>query len=298
LNIFRSHRSACHFEPREPLRTAVLFLIFNRPDTTAPVFETIRKARPPRLYVAADGPRKGRPGEAEKVDEARQIASNVDWPCEVKTLFREENLGCKHAVSQAITWFFGQEEQGIILEDDTLPSQSFFWFCEALLDLYKQRSNVMHIGGYKPNQVGRDAYSFSFTRATHIWGWATWRDRWSRYRVDPQIAAEDIDTIRQFEYFLSRRKTKRRADILKRLLAGKIDTWDYQWNLAVRTQGGLGIRPCVSLVANIGHGRADATHTSRSAPSERAADIDAYNLKCPPWILPNRNLEKQFEKGL
>ena len=94
------------FEPPKPLQTAVLFLVFNRPDTTELVFEAIRKARPPRLYVAADGPRTDKEGEVVKVSKVREIATAVDWPCEVRTLFRDENLGCKNAVSGAITWFF------------------------------------------------------------------------------------------------------------------------------------------------------------------------------------------------
>lgn len=86
------------FTPSAPLKTAVLFLVFNRPDTTAQVFEAIQKAKPPRLYVAADVPRANREGEAERVTKVRQFPTAVDWPFEVKTLFREENLGCKYAV--------------------------------------------------------------------------------------------------------------------------------------------------------------------------------------------------------
>jgi len=121
----------------------VLFLIFNRPDTTTRVFEAIRAARPERLYVAADGPRMTREGEAERCAEARRIATAVDWPCEVKTLFRETNLGCRAAVSGAITWFFEHEEEGIILEDDCLPDPSFFPYCTELLAHYRDtgRSN-------------------------------------------------------------------------------------------------------------------------------------------------------------
>ena len=116
------------FVPPSPLQTAVLFLVFNRPDTTKRVFEAIRQAKPPRLYVASDGPREGKLGEVERVKAVRAIATAVDWPCEVEILFRDKNLGCKHAVSSALTWFFENEEQGIILEDDCLPSQSFFWY--------------------------------------------------------------------------------------------------------------------------------------------------------------------------
>ena len=114
------------------MRSAVLFLVFNRPVTTQQVFEAIAAARPPRLYVAADGPRAGRPGETELCAEVRRIATAVDWPCEVRTLFREENLGCRRAVSGGINWFFEQEEEGIIIEDDVLPVPSFFDYCDEL----------------------------------------------------------------------------------------------------------------------------------------------------------------------
>src|SRR5688572_20906804 len=102
----------------------VLFLVFNRPDTTARAFEAIRSARPARLYVAADGPRVGRAGEAERCAEARRIATAADWPCEIRTLFRDRNLGCRLGVSTAIDWFFEHEQEGIILEDDCVPSPS------------------------------------------------------------------------------------------------------------------------------------------------------------------------------
>ena len=114
-----------------PLNTAVLLLIFNRLETTKQVFEAIRKAKPPRIYIAADGPRPGILDEKEKVRKVRDhVLDKIDWNCKVKTLLREKNLGCKYAVSSAISWFFENEEMGIILEDDCLPSQSFFGFAK------------------------------------------------------------------------------------------------------------------------------------------------------------------------
>ena len=116
-----------------PTPTPILFLIFNRPDTTRIVFNRIREIRPERLYVAADAPREGRVKEIALCEEARRIIDDVDWPCEVKTLFRDRNLGCKQAISSALTWFFEQEERGVNLEDDCLPDLTFFPFCEELL---------------------------------------------------------------------------------------------------------------------------------------------------------------------
>jgi hypothetical protein len=152
-----------------------LFLVFNRPDTTSQVFEAIRKARPPKLYVAADGPRLDREGELEKCAQVRAIATAIDWPCELHTLFRDLNQGCKIAVSTAITWFFEHEEQGIILEDDCLPSQSFFLFCQEMLNHYKNDTRVWHVAGVYPFATdSRDCNAYCFSEYSPIWGWATW----------------------------------------------------------------------------------------------------------------------------
>lgn len=161
------------FTPPYPLNTAVLFLVFNRPDTTKQVFEAIRKAKPPRLYVAADGPRLNRAGEEEKVKAVREyLMDNIDWSCEVKTLFRQENLGCKYAVSGAITWFFEHEEMGIILEDDCLPSQSFFWFCEELLNRYNNDTRIFLISGFNSiNKWKNNSFDYLFSYYGSIWGW-------------------------------------------------------------------------------------------------------------------------------
>src|SRR5690349_2048344 len=129
------------------MKSAILFLVFNRPETTARVFEAIRAAQPPRLYVAADGPRASRIGESERCDLTRRIASAVDWPCDITTLFRAANLGCKNAVSSAISWFFEHEEEGVILEDDCLPDPSFFRYCDELLAHYRDDTRIGLISG-------------------------------------------------------------------------------------------------------------------------------------------------------
>ena len=117
------------------MKTPVLFLFFNRPDTTTRVFSVIREAKPARLFLAADGARYEKEGERDLCRETRStVEEMIDWPCEVHRLYREENLGCRVAVSSAIDWFFEHVEDGIILEDDTLPSSSFFRFAETMLE--------------------------------------------------------------------------------------------------------------------------------------------------------------------
>ncbi len=129
-------------------KPALLFLVFNRPDTAERVLKAIKVYRPERLYVACDGPRAGRPDEEETVMKVRQlIADGVDWPCSLHTLYRDTNLGCKVAVSSALDWFFEKEESGIVLEDDCLPHPDFWGFCSELLHRYADDERVFMISG-------------------------------------------------------------------------------------------------------------------------------------------------------
>ncbi|SDY32118.1 hypothetical protein SAMN05421644_1496 [Allochromatium warmingii] len=247
--------------PPSPLNTAVLFLVFNRPDTTAQVFEAIRQARPPRLYVAADGARAGRDGEAERVAKVRDIATAVDWSCDVKTLFREQNLGCKLAVSSAITWFFEQEEQGIILEDDCLPHPDFFRFCDVLLERYAEDERVSVITGdnFQRGRRRGDA-SYYFSKYNHVWGWASWRRAWRLYDGNLSFWLEWKTSADWRERTPDAVERRYWEVIFDRMARGEIDTWDYPWTASVWYRGGLTATPNVNLVTNIGFGE-DATHT-------------------------------------
>jgi GT2 family glycosyltransferase len=232
------------------LKTSVLFLVFNRPDTTSKVFEAIRQAKPPRLYVAADGPREDKLGEVERVKEARTIATAVDWPCEVKTLFRDKNLGCKEGVSSAINWFFEQEEQGIILEDDCLPSLSFFKFCEIMLDKYRENKSVWMINGFNPHHPGISSSEYFMSQNPSVWGWASWRDRWVHYTVDIDYARKEpywSTGLKLPDYVISY-YDKAFSDTASE----KIDTWDYQLSFLILKNNGYVIKSFANLVSNIG----------------------------------------------
>ena len=262
-------------EPRAPLALPVLFLVFNRPDQTSRVFEAIRQAQPERLYVAADGARRYLPEEAKKCEEVRKIVAKIDWPCEVKTLLRSENLGCKQAVSSAITWFFDNESEGIILEDDCLPSQSFFWFCQDLLARFRDDERVWQICGMamlEPSFYGSADDSYIFSRYGPTWGWASWRRAWAHFDLN----MTDWLFMRRPHLFNSLFKTcsERRflLELGNQLHKRQLNAWDYQWEFNKFYQSGLSIIPCINMVEYIGFGP-DATHTlklDRSAPSSKA----------------------------
>lgn len=261
------------------LKTPVAFIIFNRPDTTERVFAEIAKAKPPKLLVIADGPRANRPGEAEKCSATRAIIEKVDWDCEVLTNFSEVNLGCKQRVSSGINWVFGQVEEAIILEDDCLPDPTFFRFCQEMLERYRHDQRVGLISGDN-FQFGRrwNDDSYYFSKYVHIWGWASWRDRWAgSYDVTmakwPRIRDEGLLT----DMVGNAREAAYWTKVFDRVHRGEIDTWDYQWVFANWMEERMTILPAVNMITNIGFD-ANATHTTGTSD---LANLARYPLDFP-----------------
>ena len=268
------------------LATPVLLIVFNRPEAARRVLAAVRLAQPARLYVAADGPRPGRPADAALCAETRALlAAEINWPCTVQTLFREENLGCGLGPATAIDWFFRHEPEGIILEDDCLPTASFFSFCDQLLRRYRYDSRVMHISGNnlarearQPAPAGADSYHFS--GRVHSWGWATWRRAWRHFDIHLTLLTElrrrgELANI--YPAWLERQYWLRKFEAV-RLGPQPPHIWDYQWHFAVACNGGLTIIPAVNLVTNIGFGNA-ATHTFD--PHDQDAHPAAHELNFP-----------------
>ena len=274
------------------LSTPVAFIIFNRPDTTERVFEAIRQAKPLKLLVVADGPRIDRPGEVEKCVATRAVIDRVDWECEVITNYSDINLGCKRRVSSGIDWVFSLVEEAIILEDDCLPAASFFQFCQALLEKYRHDDRIMHIDGTNL-QFGqtRTPYSYYFSKYAGIWGWASWRRAWKNYDVDLKSweefkMSQAIESVHINPY-----EQKYWSEILDRVYQGKIDTWDYQWNYACWSQGGLAVVPEVNLITNIGF-RPDATHTHHDSHLSALPLSEISQLEHPRFVIAHREADK------
>jgi hypothetical protein len=242
---------------------AILLLIFNRPEHTRLVLDAIRKVKPKKLYISSDGPKTNNSDSAELVNKVRNMAEAVDWDCEVKTNYHKQNLGCRVAVSTGIDWFFEHEEEGIILEDDCLPDQSFFRFCTELLSYYRDDKRIMCISGDNFQQ-GRSVtcHSYYFSKYNHCWGWATWRRAWAHYDKDMTLWAEFknnyglqawSDGSSTFIQYWER--------IFDKVAAGKIDSWAYRWTFSCWLNHGLTCLPNRNLVENIGFEN-NATHTN------------------------------------
>jgi hypothetical protein len=275
----------------------VLFIIFNRPALTSEVFKSIKLAKPHKLYLAADGPREDRPNEKNLCLQARQnVLDNIDWECDIKVLLRDSNLGCRKAVSEAITWFFEHEEQGIILEDDTLPTQSFFTFCDKMLNHFKDDYRVMSVCGFNYAGKYKTEQTYFFSRFGGIWGWATWRRAWKFYHNSlslwPDIKKEG--SLRQ--YIRNPHAYQRRESIFDHEYRGGVDTWDYQWTFTKLIQNGLNVNPNHNLIKNLGFGE-DATHTkSKNESIEKMStyDMDLGEIIHPSTMIPDIIYEETF----
>lgn len=272
----------------------ILFLIFNRPDTTQKVFDVIKDIKPKYLFVAGDGPRDNY-YEKKQVERTRKVLNQINWKCEIRTYFRNENLGCKLAVSSAIDWFFENIEMGIILEDDCLPHSSFFPYCKELLIKYKDEEKIMQISGFNALNRLKIPNSYYFSKFGTIWGWATWQRAWKYYDVElkkwPYVKENKL--YKKFCDSLLERKW--RIKIFDGIYHNEINTWDYQWSFAKLLENGLSIIPSKSLIANIGFDNS-ATHTTYSSPH---SGIDKYSelvfpLKHPSQIERNKYLDKKF----
>ena len=283
------------------INTAVLFLVYNRLFHTKKVFEKIKLAKPPRLYIAADGPIKNLEDDKRKVKDVRRyILENIDWKCEVKTLFRENNHGCKYACSEAIDWFFENEEKGIILEDDTLPNESFFKYCEDLLEKYKDDMRVWHIAGnnFHFGWKRDNDYSYYFGGIYgSIWGWATWRNRWKHYDVNMKNYNEAFSKSYLENCYDGSNAVKEKLKDFE-LIKNGFDTWDIQWTYARWINNGLTIVPNLNLVSNIGFGE-ESTHTNFKL--DIRGDMKNFKielpLRHPSLIIRDQISENKFYKN-
>lgn len=269
----------------------ILFTVFNRPDIAAATFARIREARPERLFIAADGPRPGRPDDERLCAETRALAGKVDWPCEVSTRFSPANLGLKKGMSSAIDWFFGQVEEGIILEDDCKPDLAFFRYCEWALGKWRDEPAVMAVSGANYQfGVRRGPDSVYFSRILACWGWATWRRAWAHFDLGMKEfpAFEKEGRIRRIfahrlprEFWLAKMKACHEGG----------NSWAFAWIFNIISRGGLVATPNANLVTNVGFedGATNATDKASvfshipigdlgpvlTAPARIAADEDA-----------------------
>lgn len=260
-------------------KVPILVVAFNRPEMVKMAMEPIRQYQPDKLYFACDGPRKDRDGEPLLVAETQKTMMDaVDWPCEVKTLFREGNLGCAKAVYEAISCFFEHEEFGIIIEDDVIVSLDFFKMCEELLPRYNNDSEIMHISAMNFNNR-QEANTYTFQKKPFVWGWATWRRAWAKMDMDMKAwsSFKMKSLIKYYGWFQTMMMWRYWNYAYNHIET--ISSWATRWHFSVVSYKGLCICPRANLSINVG--------CSTSGTHYHSEDIDPYShLKIGKLVFP------------
>ena len=273
------------------INVPVLLIAYNRPDTARQVLERIREACPSRFYFAVDGPKDAVGGG--KISETREIVKLVDWPCEVHTLFRQENRGCGFGPAEAITWAFENEDRLVVLEDDCVPSVSFFNFCEQMLDKYADDERVSIISGRSHHEQADcfEGQDYIFSHYAHTWGWATWKRVWRDFDIYMRDFPQWISWGGANNIFNSTKEAKFYnkwfSDIYRNIDQEVSHSWDAQWMYAFLKNGALGIVPCYNLIHCIGVG--NGTHNG-TEPLTATKEMPR-ELRHPQFVVPNANYE-------
>lgn len=278
--------------------TPVLLITFNRPETTNKVLTKLREARITKLYIFNDGPRKNNKNDQLARESILDLIEKIDWGCDVKRKFIEENLGCGNGVVNAIDWAFKHEDKLIILEDDCVPAISFFKYADELLDYYEDDKRIWLISGSNFTPQKTIPYSYAFTHYLHIWGWATWKRVWNEFSLfdsnhDEFMNTGDFDNI--FTTFSERKYFKRFFNSLFNNPGISSHAWSYSFLLHIYKNGGMGIIPAENLISNIG---VTGVHTSKGMSVHHRTTSEDFKITSHPTVFqPIQDYERYHFKN-
>lgn len=285
---------------------AVLMLFFNRPDHFQKVFDEVKKARPAKLFLYQDGPRGER--DMPGVEACRQIASdeNIDWECEVHRAYQTKNQGCDPSEYLSQKWAFSMVDKCIVLEDDDVPSQSFFPFCKEMLDRYEHDERIAMIAGFNEDEVSADCEdSYFFTSVFSIWGWASWRRVVDKWEGDYAFL-QDKKAMQTLRRLCKQRGYRNDFERMCRehQQSGKEYYESIFW-ASMLLQSGLAIMPTKNLINNLGLSE-DSTHFSGSMKTTPRGyrriftmgrhELD-FPLKHPRYVIENVEYKERVYKN-
>lgn len=273
------------------LYTPVVLITYIRFDTTVKVFEQIKKVRPAKFYHISDA--------AYDIDKQVMvkkirdyIASNIDWDCEFFSEYASENLGCKKRVCSGLEWVFQHEDRAIILEDDVVPSKDFFFFCQDLLEYYKNDNRVMMITGHKRAPEYYIESHYTFSNYCSIWGWATWKRAWDKN--DPDMTQwPALKKNKVLKKIYGQDVALRLTREIDMVYKGELNSWAYPWQLSKIVHGGVEIVPSDNLIQNIGMGGEDATHSF-----DKDFDIPIGTINQPIMFLDDVQVDTQYDMAI
>jgi hypothetical protein len=279
------------------INTPILFITFARPDYARKSFEAIRLVKPKTLYFYNNKGRENNEDELKLNEGVRSLINKVDWPCNLKTFFREDYVGIYTSLFSAIDWVFDNEDKAIILEEDCVATPFFYNYCEELLQKYATDSRVWMISGNNFTEEGFNKDSdYFFSRFSHIYGWASWKDRWLKIDRTMDDHENVIKSGIYDQYFLSKKQATYVKIGFENFKNGNMPhnpAWDYLfWYSAIKNNA-YSIFPKKHLVANIGvvghHNKSGEPMMWNRKPDNIVKDNSP--LKHPAYIYPDNHFD-------
>jgi hypothetical protein len=282
---------------------SVLLIFFTRHRQFAEVFEQVKKARPRRLFLYQDGPRENHPEDMENIMKCRKIAENIDWECEVHKFYQEKNVGVDPSGYIADRWAFSMTDKCIVLEDDVVPSVSFFQFCKEMLDKYENDERIMLISGINSEEISPNVKEdYFFTSTTYTWGWASWARVVKNWEGDYSFL-DDKKRIEKIENYAEKKHMVKgiinicAAERRKGIPRFETILIANQWE-----KNGLSITPTKNMINNIGLAGDSAHYASdiRFVPrgfrrifTMNRYELDMDNIKMPTDVKDNEGYKKR-----
>lgn len=282
------------------VETPVLFITFARPEYARQTWEGIKASQPKKLYFYSNKGRVEKEGEIERNEEIRAYINEIDWECELHTFFRKECVNVYDSIQGAINWLFHNEELGIILEEDCVPTKAFFSFVDQLIEKYRDIEKVWYISGDNFYDINPSGYDYIFSRYHWMYGWATWRDRWEKIKWSDFEVQNLLNSKLYYKLFKSKRQCEnRKVQILKtKDMTLRNNCWDYGFGYTVDNSLGVGVFPTKHLIHNIGfsgeHHKKATTSFANKIPTY---DQDVYIIeKEPPIVDADYEFDYQYFK--
>jgi hypothetical protein len=280
--------------------TALLLIIFNRPDLTLKLYEQLKALKPSKLYIISDGGRNDK--ECLIIEQSRMIFNNIEWKCKVKRNYSTNNMGLRKRIVSGIDWAFESEEKLIILEDDCIPHPDFIPFCEAMLEKYRDNKKIMTINGCNLNQslTCKNRESHFFSRYANSWGWATWKEAWSRYDKDLDgLKNPTINKLLKSHLTAPIRATLYWRYKLNEVKSNRINSWAFRWMFTLFENKALAIVPRTNLITNIGNDeRSTNTKGKLHYINLPTSSINKLESIDPENTTPNNTYDKWVEDSI
>ncbi len=257
--------------------TAVVFVVYNRPQLTKLTFEVIKKQKPKKLFIIYDGP-KNNLLDRNKCKEVINIVSKINWPCKVYRNFSNKNLGCKKRIITGLNWVFSKVNEAIIIEDDCLVNKSFFKFCYKLLNKYKYNQKVFMITGTNLLENYSPKGDYFYSNYGIIWGWATWKRSWKKYKYKRYFWKRYRNKIDWNFLGFKKFTINHWINMFNKVYFKNYNTWDYQLWASMWSTKSYAVVPKLNMVTNLGF-NSEATHTKYESDKKKMKKNYFHNVK-------------------